>query len=885
MSKTRDTGFINNILKYDNDGNVSVVSGSTTLLFISSSGAIITTGIISGSNALSASYAVSASNSLAAATASYVLNGVSASYAASASNSISGAYAVNSTTASFSLTGTSASYAVNSTTASYAVGATNAANSTLFNNTASSVFATTGSNTLTGTQYVSNTNNAVGFSNTTSSIYTDGGLQVTKDAYFSSSMFIKGNLTVFGTQSVSFISSSQLNIGTNLITVNTDTPSIRFGGLAVYDSGSTGLTGSILWDSQNNHWVYTNPSGSSYSGGMLISGPRASSLGSEQGTTNNALMKGMGGDHITSSAVFEVSGSVGIGTSSPSYTLDSFTPSGSGTGNLGRFYYSDGTYNPRLQITGDSTGITFFESYSTGANTLKFSIAGSNTLVLKGDNVGIGTTNPSGLLQIGGSDSSGTLYVTASVNQNAVRLRNNNASFATIDIANADSTGYGIYAAGGKHYFSGNVGIGTTSLSEKLTVSGSIALVGNYSIKSDFEGVTFLQHNVSDGNFWTWQEQSAGWGHFVGNRNSQLNTLGGIMAGSGLGSFLTNSANGWSLAPLSGSSSAYATIAFDHNFGNAYFRGNVGIGTTSPTLANLQVNGSGNTTIGFIGASSMTTGQSAFFQVGKNQSANNNAGELSFKYVGDNDASNMVSLGFYGNGQKLNILKNGNVGIGTATPGYSLDISGSQSLLRIQSTSANFGSPSINLLQGAIDTVISATNNGLEIGTWSANDIIFKTTQVERARISTNGLKFQNGPSYLNYYDEGTWTPIFTFDSGSPYTGTTLRYIRIGKLLFLHGQTGCDTSGRSGGINITNLPFTLETGTGQGSNDCYLAIWGLNDNCYSYGYPGYSLNSTSLALYVHGGPSLGSARYFPLTVANCNLSTIYVSFMNTFVCA
>jgi hypothetical protein len=433
---------------------------------------------------------------------------------------------------------------------------------------------------------------------------------------------------------------------------------------------------------------------------------------------------------------------------------------------------------------------------------------------------------------------------------------------------------------------SGNVGIGTTSLSEKLTVSGSIALVGNYSIKSDFEGVTFLQHNVNDGNFWTWQEQSAGWGYFVGNRNSQLNALGGIMAGSGLGSFLTNnSGNGWSLAPLSGSLSAYATIAFDHNFGKAYFSGSVGIGTTSPTLANLQVNGSGNTTIGFIGASSMTTGQSVFFQVGKNQSAINNAGELSFKYVGDDNASNMVSLGFYGNGQKLNILKNGNVGIGTATPGYSLDISGSQALLRIQSTSAGFGSPSINLLQGAIDTVISATNNGLEIGTWSANDIIFKTTQVERARISTNGLKFQNGPSYLNYYDEGTWTPVFTFDSGSPYTGTTLRYIRIGKLLFLHGQTACDTSGRSGGITITGLPFTLETGTGQGSNDCYLAIWGLNDNCYSYGYPSYSLNSTSLSLYVHGGPSLGSARYFPLTVANCNLSTVYVSFMNTFVCA
>jgi hypothetical protein len=133
-------------------------------------------------------------------------------------------------------------------------------------------------------------------------------MQVKKDVYLSSSLFIKGDLTIFGTQSVNYITSSQLNIATNIVTVNTSTPAVRFGGIAVQDSGSlaTGLTGSLLWDSQNNHWIYTNPSGSSYSGGMLISGPRnTGSMGDEQGTTLNAIMKGMGGDHITSSAILE----------------------------------------------------------------------------------------------------------------------------------------------------------------------------------------------------------------------------------------------------------------------------------------------------------------------------------------------------------------------------------------------------------------------------------------------------------------------------------------------------------------------------------------------------------------------------------------------------
>jgi hypothetical protein len=168
-------------------------------------------------------------------------------------------------------------------------------------------YASTGSNTFTGVQNFSNTCNPIGF-NSVASVYTAGGLQVTYDSYFSSSVFVNGNLTVFGTQSVVHVSSSQFNIGTNIITVNTATPSIRYGGLSVYDSGSTGLSGSIFWDSEANHWIYANASGSgggaTYSGGMFISGPRSSGLGCEQGTTACRLLVGQGGDHLTSSLVY-----------------------------------------------------------------------------------------------------------------------------------------------------------------------------------------------------------------------------------------------------------------------------------------------------------------------------------------------------------------------------------------------------------------------------------------------------------------------------------------------------------------------------------------------------------------------------------------------------
>jgi hypothetical protein len=165
-------------------------------------------------------------------------------------------------------------------------------------------YITTGSNTFVGVQYVSNTTQATTFTST-ASLYTDGGLRVGKDAYVSGSAFIKGNLTVFGTSSIEYVTSSVF-VGLEYIDLNTDLPALRYAGIRIYDSGSNaGVTGSFLWDSQNNRWIYSNPSGSSYSGGMLISGPRASTLGSEEGTTNNALMKGQGGDHITSSAILD----------------------------------------------------------------------------------------------------------------------------------------------------------------------------------------------------------------------------------------------------------------------------------------------------------------------------------------------------------------------------------------------------------------------------------------------------------------------------------------------------------------------------------------------------------------------------------------------------
>ena len=145
------------------------------------------------------------------------------------------------------------------------------------------------------------------FVSKSASLATTRSNNFTSDQIITGSLIITKDLTILGSQSVQYITSSQLDISTNLITVNTSTPAVRFGGLAVRDSGSlaTGLTGSILWDSQNNVWIYSNPSGSTYDGGLLLTGPRnTSGLGNEEGINSWYAALGNGSHHMTSSQIY-----------------------------------------------------------------------------------------------------------------------------------------------------------------------------------------------------------------------------------------------------------------------------------------------------------------------------------------------------------------------------------------------------------------------------------------------------------------------------------------------------------------------------------------------------------------------------------------------------
>lgn len=159
---------------------------------------------------------------------------------------------------------------------------------------------------------------------------------------------ITGNLTVIGTSSFTYSTASIIQVGDSTILLNTNNPATRFGGITVIDSGSFGnsSTGSLLWDSLNNKWIYSNPSGSSYDGGMLISGPRnTSGLGNEAGMDANFVAVGAGGDHIQPSTIFNS----GSGTTAVTQVTGSLSVSNGITGSLfGSASYADTVGEPDI---------------------------------------------------------------------------------------------------------------------------------------------------------------------------------------------------------------------------------------------------------------------------------------------------------------------------------------------------------------------------------------------------------------------------------------------------------------------------------------------------------------------------------------------------------
>jgi len=193
------------------------------------------------------------------------------------------------------------------------------------------------------------------------------------DQTITGSVFITENLTVLGSSSIVYVTSSQLDIATNIIKVNASNPSLRYGGLAVIDSGSSPqVSGSLLFDSIKDEWIFVHQAivGSPTTSSVFLLGPETyGDLGNETYLTQNRIPKGSGIEHLYDSNITDTGTKVSINSNTE------ITGSLITTGTIVSETTPLVSGSSQIQITGTTGYSDFSSSVSTSIGSLSSSIA------------------------------------------------------------------------------------------------------------------------------------------------------------------------------------------------------------------------------------------------------------------------------------------------------------------------------------------------------------------------------------------------------------------------------------------------------------------------------------------------------------------------------
>ncbi len=355
--------------------------------------------------------------------------------------------------------------------------------------------------------------------------------------------------------------------------------------------------------------------------------------------------------------------------------------SATGTPNATTFLRGDNTWAAAGEV--DGNGTTNYVSKWADPSTLTDSVIYDD-----GTNVGIGINNPAVELHVGGfARLNGGLQLNTA-NAQIYQIQNSDLRFGTNNTERMRITS------------TGNVGIGTTSPTDKLDVYGNIKLVqtNNY-IKFANDFVTIKRD---------------------GSNNLSFSGYGGFKF--------------------------YDTLAATERM-RITSSGNVGIGTTSPS-SRLEVQG--GTTLSAIGFSGPTVKIGDYTGIGSTRIFSEG---INIGYSTANGYHDFTNAG----ASQMRIDSTGNVGIGTTSPGKALDIRtsfvGDGLILTtsqpvtfaqiINGNSESFPVGIINLNYGPTQVVrIDATSNAMQLsgGYTTAGNIRFRSNTTEVMRMTSTGL-------------------------------------------------------------------------------------------------------------------------------------------------
>jgi len=426
-------------------------------------------------------------------------------------------------------------------------------------------------------------------------------------------------------------------------------------------------------------------------------------------------------------------GDVGIGTNSPASVLHASsgavssdvisenTNGGVSAANKYGFAIREiGSERASFRYLRDGTGNT--ELTATGP--LLFNTNSAERMRIDGSgNVGIGTSSPGAKFEVSVNGTTSAFFRLTDTQAGGRVWSINNGFPAVGTLSFYDNT-----AAATRMVLdsSGNVGIGTSSPVDKLQISNALATTGTGIVTGN--GITLQNTNATAGNYTTIQNRDA-----AGNQNAQLQFIN-VTQGS----------------PFQGVI-AFATRNSTGDFGERMRitpAGDVGIGTSSP-LGRLDVreaNRADSTNIPNVGiytTTAQSTGVGGTLALGglfngsdvapfgsirggkENSTSGNYSGYLAFQTIVN---GNVLT-------ERMRIDSSGNVGIGTSSPGYRLDVASS-------GTSAFRVSGPANVLSDLTDGTITLRQqigDGAAMGTVGAHPFVFRTNNTERMRIDSSG--------------------------------------------------------------------------------------------------------------------------------------------------
>lgn len=573
-----------------------------------------------------------------------------------------------------------------------------------------------------------------------------------------------------------------------LIGIGTTTPSDKLGvnssiGISAGSGGNTGYLRII--SASNVNYLQSGRDNTSNSAAPLVFGTNANATEWARFTSTGSFGIGT----TTPASPLAVAGSgniISVGDANGGTTAYMSFSSGGGFANIGRGMLGFNPTSNNMTIQGAAgKGLDFNVGNSTFGS-------GQAMVITAAGFVGIGTTTPLRKLDI---------YSASSGNDYDFQLSNlfyNKGIKLGVDSANVPAIQGFIPTTGGAtnlvlNAAGGNVGIGTTNPLVTLhTNTTNAASQTIFTTESDIDA--------------------------VGEYNEWSNMVVGGLTYSSIRHYIQSSARGGiGFNAFNGSSNAEVMRLTGD--------GNVGIGSTTPTLGKLHIENTSNTANVMVAGYNGSSGSSAQaqFRLFNDGGITTGDGAAMFLTSSSYTAPYANSLGIwnYENGpvvfaangaEKMRIETSGNVGIGTTTPAYKLDVVGDIRL----TNNKNIYFDNVSGVPGSVLNYDATGHLSLQAPT-AGDDLYLRIAGNIIQRLASNGSAYIGGTSAAAspklYIDGGAGNSYYN-GSGNFGVGTTTPAYAMTVATGNNGTVGVNVVGNSVNSALTPAALILNSSYG-----------------------------------------------------------------------